>query len=276
MKRGLALVVATVAAAALGATGALAAPPGITATASPDAPLFGDPFEYVVVVTTDPGAAATVSIADDVGPFARVAPTRTERSVADGVATTTLTETLACLSMACMSTSPDGRLVRLPQARAVVRGAGIEATPAIVRVGTRVPAPEVSAARPPFTRPERLPAVGYRVSPAALETMLLVVGFALLVGAALGLSVPAVQRRRRAALVATAADPVARAVRLLRESANRDAADRRRAAGLASRVVDRPDLSLDAATIAWSRPEPDAPDATSLADRVERSAEAPA
>ena len=156
------------------------------------------------------------------------------------------------------------------------RGTTVAAIPASVRVGTRVPAPEVSAAEPPFTRPHELPGVGYRVSPAAIEASLVAVGVVLLVAAALGIAVPVVRRRRETARAAGAADPVARAVRLLRESAGRDAPDRRRAAGLASRVVDRPDLSLDAATIAWSRPEPGPPDATSLAERVEHAAEAPA
>lgn len=275
MRRGLALALTSAAAAVMSA-GALAAAPTITATARPDTPLFGDPFEYVVVVTTPAGDAGNVRIADDVGPFARVAPTRTSRSVSNGVATTTVTETLACLTAACMSTSPDGHLVPLPRARAVVDGATVAAIPASVRVGTRVPAPEVSAAEPPFTRPHDLPAVGYRVSPALLQAALLAVGLVLLVAAALGIAVPVVRRRSETARAAAAADPVARAVRLLRESAGRDVPDRRRAAGLASRVVDRPDLSLDAATIAWSRPEPGPPDASSLADRVELAAEAPA
>jgi len=260
--------------AAVVATGAQAAPPTITATARPDTPLFGDAFEYVVVVKTE-ADAGDVRIVDDVEPFARVAPTQTEHSVSNGVATTTVTETVACLSTGCMSTSPDGRLVSLPRTRAVVGGSTVAAIPASVRVGTRVPAPEVSAAVPPFTRPQDLPPVSYRVSPATLEGVLLVGGVVLLALAALGIAVPLVRRRRAAAPAAAAADPVARAVRLLRESAGRDASDRRRAAGLAARVVERPDLSLDAATIAWSRPAPAPLDAISLAERVEHT-EAPA
>lgn len=274
MRLLVALLVAT-AVSAVTAVAAFAAPPTITATARPDTPLFGDPFEYVVVVTS-PAAAGAVRIADDVSPFARVAPTRTTRSVSKGVATTTLTETLACLSTGCVSTSPDGRLVSLPQARAVIGRTSIAATPASVRIGTRVPAPEVSAPKPPFTRPDELPAVGYRISPVVLEALLLVVGLILLAAAVLGIAVPLVRRRRADARSATAPNPVGRAVRLLRESADRDGADRRRAAGLAARVVERRDLSADAATIAWSRPEPGPPDATSLADRVEHGAEAPA
>ena len=273
MKGGLALALMS-AVAAVTAACAIAAPPTITVTVRPDTPLFGDPFEYVIVVTTPAADAGNVRIDGDVRPFARVAPTRTGRSASTGVTTTTVTETLACLSESCMPTSPDGRLVPLPRARAVVEGATVAAIPASVRVGTRVPAPEVSAAEPPLTHPHELPAVGYRVSPAALEAALRTVGVVLLVAATLGIAVPIGRRRREHARAATAADPVARAVRLLRESAGRDAPDRRRAAGLAARVVDRPDLSLDAATIAWSRPEPGPPDASSLADRLEHAAKA--
>jgi hypothetical protein len=274
MRRGLALLLALFIA-AVAAAGARGAAPTVTAVVQPERPLFADPFEYAIVATT-PADADDVRITDDVGPFARVAPTRKSRSVSNGVAATTVTETLACLSVKCVSTSPDGRLLALPRARAVVDGTIVAAIPVSVRVGTRVPAPEVSAPEPPFTRPHELPAVGYRVSPAALEAALLVTGIVLLVVAALGVVVPFLRGRRKSARAAAVPDPVARAVRLLRESAGRAAPDRRRAAALASRVVERPDLSRDAATIAWSRPEPGPPDAVSLADRVEHEMEAPA
>ena len=58
---------------------------------------------------------------------------------------------------------------------------------------------------------------------------------------------------------------------LLRESATRDSEDRRRAASLASRVVRELELARSAAGIAWSRPDPGPPDATTLADRVEHA-----
>lgn len=256
------------------ATGAVAAP-SITASARPEAPLFGDPFRYLVVVKAPAADAGRLRIVDDVGAFARVAPRRTARSTSNGAVTSTVTETLACLAAACMSSSPDGRSVTLPPARVVLDGARTTAIPVIVRVGTRVPASEVTADEPPFRWPHDLPAVGYRVSPGALEAALVVGGLALLGAAALGIAVPLVRRRVERARASAAPDPIARAVRLLRESVARDATDRRRAAGLASRVVDRPELSLEAATVAWSRPEPGSSDATMLADRVERE-EAPA
>jgi hypothetical protein len=269
--RRAAVFVALVAFAVAAATSATAATPSVTATADPANPLFGDAFQYVVVVRTPSGDAARTRIVDDVGPFARVARTRTTRSVSKGFTTTTVTETLACLSAACMSTSPDGRPVPLPRARAVLDGVAAEALPVTVRVGTRVPASEVTASEPRFRRPHELPAASYRVTPGAVEAALVVVGVLLLAAATLGLAMPILRARGRSARAAAPADPVARAVRLLRESTVRDATDRRRAAGLASRVVDRPDVSLEAATVAWSRPAPGPPDAASLADRVERA-----
>jgi hypothetical protein len=275
VRRRVALVLGLVALVATTATGAVAAPaPSVTATANPDTPLFGDPFSYVVVASTT-GDVGRVRIVDGVGPFARVGPTRTTRSVSNGVVTTTVTETLACLTAACMSSSPDGRSVTLPRARAVLEGGTSTASAVTVRVGTRVPASEVTADEPPFRRPHELPAAGYRSSPVLLEAALGIAGVLLLGVAVLGVALPIVRRRKDGGRAAAEADPVGRAVRLLRESADRATADRRRAAGLASRVVEAPALSLDAATVAWSRPEPAPPDATSLADRVER-AEAPA
>jgi len=271
----LSLVLATTALAAVSAPAAFAVAPRVTATADPDAPLFGDPFSYVVVVTAPAADADRVRIVDDVGPFARVAPTRTSRAVSKGIATTTVTETLACLTAACMSSSPDGRSVTLPRARAVLAGQAAVSIPVVVRVGTRVPSAEVTAKEPPFRHPRDFPAAGYTVPPALLEAVLVVTGLVLVGAAMLGIALPIARRRRRAARAAEQGDPVSRAIRLLRESADRDAADRRRAASLASRVVERPDLAEDAAAVAWSRPHPSPPDATALAERVER-AEAPA
>jgi hypothetical protein len=68
---------------------------------------------------------------------------------------------------------------------------------------------------------------------------------------------------------------LARALRLLRESATRPAPDRRRAADLVSRVVGaegaRP-LANDAARFAWSAISPEPADAVGLAERAEGGA----
>ena len=64
---------------------------------------------------------------------------------------------------------------------------------------------------------------------------------------------------------------LAHALRLLRESARRPAADRRRAADYVARAVprDRGDAAAEASRIAWSAPDPQPPEVVALADRVE-------
>ena len=130
----------------------------------------------------------------------------------------TVTETLACLAAACMSSSPDGRSVTLPPARVVLDGARTTAIPVIVRVGTRVPASEVTADEPPFRRPHELPAVGYRVSPERSRRRSSSAGLPCSVQPRSGSRCRSCDGGAERAHAAAAADPVARAVRLLRES----------------------------------------------------------
>jgi hypothetical protein len=100
--------------------------------------------------------------------------------------------------------------------------------------------------------------------------LLVLLGMGLLAIGAIVLTAP-LRRSRADERRAVRVDQRERAVRLLRESATRDAGDRRRAASLASRIVGEPELAQSAAGIAWSRPEPGPPDATTLADRVEHA-----
>ena len=178
-----------------------------------------------------------------------------------------MTETLACLTSDCVPSRPGQAATILP-ARVTLDGATVAADSVTVRVGSRVSRAEVKAAQPPFTYPKELAAPTNRLDPATTEVVLAVIGLGLI---ALGIAILVTPiRRRRSRAGAARVDPVARAARLLRESASRDVPDRRRAASLAARVVREPDLSTDAATVAWSRPEPAPPDATLLAERLER------
>jgi hypothetical protein len=263
----------------LASTGAAAAAPStaaavsISASAEPAHPLFGDTFSYVVRVTTPAGGADAARIAEDVGPFTRLVPARVTRTVSNGVATITVTETLACLSARCLPAKPGGT-VALPEARVRAGGASAAAAPVAVSVGSRVTPAEVQARNPAFHRPATLPAATTRVDPTVVAAALVVLGGALL---AIGLVLILAPLRRRGELRSRAAvDPVARAARLLRESATRDATDRRRAAALAARMAGEQSLAADAAAVAWSRPEPAPPDATTLADRLEHAAGRPA
>ena len=252
-----------------------AAVPATTAAASisaavrPSSPLFGDTFAYVIRVTTPEASADAARIVSDVAPFTRLAPAHVTRAVSNGVATITVTETVACLAVGCLPPKA-GASVTLPAARVTANGAAVTAEPVAVRVGSRVTAAEVKARNPAFSRPTSLPAPTTSFDPALAAVGLAALGVALVVVGLIVLLAPL--RRRDGARAAEVLDPVERAARLLRESAGRDAPDRRRAAALASRVAEEQRLANDAATVAWSRPEPGPPDATTLADRLEQAA----
>lgn len=261
-------IIAAAALALVGASAAQGAAPVVRAAVEPASPLFGDAFAYVVDVKVDASRAEGVRVGSDVGPFTRVAPTRVTRSVANGVARITVTETVACLTAACIP-GPPGTAVPLPPAHITLDGARIAAAPVVVRVGSRVAGAAVRASEPAFRRPAGLPPATVRVEPGRAQGALVLGGIVLLVAGLLAIAAP-LRRRRPGAGAAGRIDPVARAIRLLRESAARDSTDRRRAASLVSRVVGEGDLAVDAARVAWSRRDPGPPDAETLADRVEQ------
>jgi len=206
-----------------------------------------------------------------VEPFTRVEPTRVSRSVENGVARITVTETIACLVARCLPTSA-GTPVALRRARITIDDIVSEAPPVGVRIGTRVGDAAVKATEPVFRTPAALPVPTVRVDPVLAQAALLLIGLGL-VFAGLFVLTASLRRRRRAAIRASAIDPVERAVRLLRESETRDSTDRRRAASLAARVVGRGDVALLAERVAWSRAAPAPPEAATLANRVEQTAE---
>ena len=245
-------VLAAVAVFALAAVpSAFATAPTIDAGVDQATPRFGDSFSYDVTATVDGSLIGSARIANDVAPFTRLGPTVERRSVSDGVGRIAVTETIACLSAACLEGNRGG--VALPRAR-VSAGGEVAVAPRVeVTVGSRVSPAAVKASAPVFRRPESMPSPAYRVSPSV---------------AAIVLTAP-LRRSRADRRRAIDVDQRERAVRLLRESATRDADDRRRAANLVSRVVGEPELARTAAGVAWSRPEPGPPDATTLADRVE-------
>ena len=273
MKRALVAVAALflAVAVAVAAGAAQAAAPAITATITPASPRFGDSASYVVEATVDPAVLDSARIIDGVAPFTRVAPARVLRSVVGGVGHITVTETIACLSAPCVA-GKRGAAIALPPAQVAFAGAVATAPRVQVRVGSRVSDAAVKSARPAFTRPTGLPRPTFRVSPGAVAALLALLALALVAVGTLVLTMP-LRRARAAARGAVRGDPRERAVRLLRESVARDPRDRRRAASLAARVVDEPDLAVEAAAVAWSRSEPRPPDAETLAERVERTGE---
>jgi len=154
---------------------------------------------------------------------------------------------------------PDGRLACLSvvcAARTVAVG-GIT-----IRVLPRVTAKQVASAKPAYRAPTALPAP--RGTGAA--STLLLAGAGLLALLAAALVAGGLRQRGEESPV----DRLRRALRLVRESATRPPADRRRALDhlAATRGDARP--AEHATRLAWARPEPE-PDATlAVADEVTR------
>ena len=271
MRRPRRAITVAVALAVVVASSAHAAAPAVTATVEPAEPLFGDAFAYVIEAIVPSAGADGISVVSDVGPFTRVAATRESRTEVNGVTRIRVTETLACLTAGCLP-RVQGSAVLLPTPRVTGSGAVPASPPVEVRVRTRIPSSAIKVASPVLHRPAELPEATVRVEPRLAQAVLGVVGLVLVAFGVLLAAAP-LHRRRRDARRAVEMNSVERTVRLLRESTARDATDRRRAAGLASRVAAEPELSVDAAEVAWSRAEPGPPDAATLADRLERLVE---
>jgi hypothetical protein len=257
--------------AAAGAVAALLVPavasgaPQIRAEVSSPRIAMGEPFDYVVRATLDTESdASRARLVAPTGPFAAVGPAATERSGRD----VRLTQRLACLGLGCVP-SRSARGVRLPAAAVVLDGRSASAPPARVAVVPRVPAAVVAAKTPGYLRQTEIPRPDFSPRPSLLAAFALVAAAALVVAA---FALVATGRRGRAGARTGAADEYERAVRLLRESAGREAPDRRRAAGLLGRVArGRRGTGLAAAAdrVAWSRPRPDAAAVGGLADRAD-------
>jgi hypothetical protein len=151
----------------------------------------------------------------------------------------------------------DGRLACLSDACA---GKTVIVGGVTVRVLPRVTAAQVAAAKPPYKAPTTLTATGGVRN----ESGLLFAGAALLVLLAAALVAGELRGRRGEAPV----DRLRRALRLVRESATRAPADRRRALDhLAATLGDAPPADR-ASRLAWARPEPDPAATQGIADEV--------
>ena len=131
-----------------GAPTGAAATPALTGTVVPGAPQFGDSFAYTVVLEL-PAATqdAERSLSAPVAPFTSVAPSRVTRSSSEGTTRVSVVQTLACLTVDCVP-QREARSVTLPAARARVEGVTLVADRVTVRVRPRV-APAGGLGRPP-------------------------------------------------------------------------------------------------------------------------------
>jgi hypothetical protein len=161
------------------------------------------------------------------------------------------TYVLQCLDPACVP-GPRPRAIAIGGARVVI-----------------VPRASVAQVEHPlrsFERQTTVPPPSYRIRPALLRALCLVLAAALVAGAA-ALLWPLARR-----LVPAPRDdrtPLQRALDLVRESLRRDPRDRRRALDLLARVLARDPEARRALDLAWSRPDPDPSRIRSLVESVE-------
>lgn len=153
---------------------------------------------------------------------------------------------------------PDGRLACLSDACAnrVVSVGGIT-----IRVLPRVTPTQVAARKPAYRAPTTLAAAagGNRAD----ELLFAAAALLALVAAAL----VAIELRGRRRLPV---DRLLRALRLVRESAERDPPDRRRALDHLATTLGNAPPAERATRLAWSRPEPDPEPTLAVADEVAR------
>jgi hypothetical protein len=252
---------------------AAAAPVAVHARVTPPSVFFGDAFTYTVEAEVDGSQVdpGDVQVIADTGVFTLLGESTTSRTRgAGGSVVVRLSQHLACLDAACVP-SGSTRRVWLPPPRALgPLGLQIRGSQVLVGVAQRVPTAAVRARTAEFRRETAIPSAGTRVPASDVELALWLASAALgMLAAAVG----ALELRRRAQRAQTS-DRMARAVRLLRESALRPVEDRRRAADLVAReLAERgaAPLSGSATELAWSAHQPAEGDALSFADKVERA-----
>jgi hypothetical protein len=253
---------------AVGAGPATAAPLVVRTSLSPSEARFGDVVAATVAVTPDSAVdPGSIAVRPGLAPYGALgAPTRTTSG-----GTVTFRYDVSCLAQACVPP----RTVRLAPARitaATRAGESLEqvaAWPALEAV-SRVSKAAVDGVE---WRQQLAPAApSYRVRPGVLAA-LLVGAAALLVAGAVALVAVELRRRRRAIALADPRRPLERALALLRESAGRPPADRRKALSLVSHEV--PAAEREATQLAWSRRPPDAGSVGALADELEQELAAP-
>jgi hypothetical protein len=232
-----------------------AAQPGLSAVVTPAQVAVGDVFEYTITLPVAPNGAPP-ELADVVvrsGPFQTIGPPQLELD--DRRAR--IVHRFACLSTSCVPREGP-RQLEIPAARV----GRITVAPVAVLVRPRVSPAAVRGGARAYLRETHLPPVDGRVGPTAAVRALAVAAAALVLLAAALIAIGAPWRR------AGRSSPLNRAIRLLRESAHRSAADRRRAGDLLARASPAA-VAEDARAFAWSKREPSPDAAKSLAARAE-------
>ncbi len=222
--------------------------------------------QAVVTVDSKVVDPATLRVAFGVAPLAALGPVQR-----NGLR---FSVTAACLDEGCVpdATSRTVRLVPFRVTGHLRDGSTFNRTfrwPAIV-LAPQVPASALRGS-PKLRRETTAPPPDYAVAPRTLAAAL--DAAAAVLALALAAAVVILRRRvlRRRAVLAR--DPLDRALALVRESAARPPADRRRALNLLARVLDgrRGGLVAPVDELAWSRPQPSSEAAEELADSIEQT-----
>lgn len=241
------VVVVALAALLIAAGGEAASPPPGVEASAPRAVGFADAFDYVVEATVPWSEAETAELTADVGPFTVLDAEPVARSRHGEATVIRLSRRLACMDDGCVGTARSLRAV-LPAPVLVSASGSVTGRPTVVQVDGRVAPASVRPSRDVFRAdPTVPPASG--TSPTNVAVALTTIAVAALLVALLLL----VSMRRGSAVPDV--DPLARAIRLVRESAGRPEADRRRAADLLARTArdrDRRPLAAEATRIAWA------------------------
>jgi hypothetical protein len=259
------LVVAALAAFVIAAGGEAAGPlPGVEVIA-PRAVGFADAFDYVVEATVPSSDAETAELTADVGPFTVLDAEPVARATRGDAVVIRLARRLACMDDGCVGRAGSLRAV-LPAPVLVSASGSFAGRPTVVRVHGRV-APASVRPTPDVFRADTTVPPASGTSPTRVAIALTTIAVAALLVALLLL----VSMRRGPTVAAD--DPLARAIRLVRESAGRPEADRRRAADLLARTAGDRDcrpLAAEATRIAWAPSSPTARTVAELAASATR------
>jgi hypothetical protein len=236
----------------------------------PGAVEFGDRLEARVVAMVDPRQLDPhrLQVSQTFAPLTQLGPTRTTILTGDRVDTVTLTTPLACVEQACVGASGLQR-VTLPPVRIVAPGRSSKRTVTLhwptLSVQGRVSKAALASGAAGLRADSSPPAVTYRTSPSTLA-WLLTVAAALIAAAAVVLACLEL-RHMRAARRAPTEDALTRALALVREAEQRPPPDRRRALDLLARVLPGDRGADTVRDLAWSEPEPQAAELSSVAER---------
>jgi hypothetical protein len=263
------------------ASGAGAAPAHVSTALTPRWLFFADHVTAHVDVVFDERRLdpASVRLETSFAPWEQIDRMRVTMTTSGAIEHRSWSFTLACLSIDCVPRSTLAQRFRVPAVKVTARSRNgadvvIKHSWPTLKVAGRFTPTTTPGLRPVFRVNAAPPALTYRSDPGGLALGLLV-GGAVLLGAAL--LIAGIEARRWALRRRTVVEPppLVRALSLLREAQQRDPEDRRRAASLVARTLPRTGngLASTAARVAWS-PESPAPERLEgLAQAVEAELE---